>query len=56
LDFSKAFDKVPHKRLIHKLHYYGVRNNTFSWIRSFLQNRKQMTQACSLRTCSCRPS
>jgi hypothetical protein len=39
LDFSKAFDKVPHERLIHKLHYYGVRNNTLSWIRSFLQNR-----------------
>ena len=42
LDFSKAFDKVPHERLIHKLHYYGVRNNTLSWIRSFLQNRKQL--------------
>ena len=42
LDFSKAFDKVPHERLIHKLHNYGVRNNTLSWIRSFLQNRKQL--------------
>ena len=42
LDFSKAFDKVPHERLIHKLHYYGIRNNTLSWIRSFLQNRKQL--------------
>ena len=35
LVFSKVFDKVPHERLIHKLHYYGVRNNTLSWIRSF---------------------
>jgi hypothetical protein len=42
LDFSKAFDKVPYERLIHKLHYYAVRNNTLSWIRSFLQNRKQL--------------
>ena len=30
LDFSKAFDKVPHERLAAKLHHYGVRGNTLS--------------------------
>ena len=26
LDFTKAFDKVPHKRLIHELNYTGMAN------------------------------
>ena len=41
LDFSKAFDKVPHQRLMHKLQFYGIRGNTAKWIQSFLSNRKQ---------------
>lgn len=41
LDFSKAFDKVPHARLLEKLAYYGVRNNTLKWISAFLSQRKQ---------------
>ncbi|KAK3094514.1 hypothetical protein FSP39_002723, partial [Pinctada imbricata] len=41
LDFAKAFDKVPHRRLIHKLNYYGVQGPTLSWIESFLSGRKQ---------------
>ena len=36
LDFTKAFDKVPHRRLLHKLHYYGTKNETHKWIESFL--------------------
>ena len=39
LDFSKAFDKVPHRRLAIKLYYYGIRGNLLSWIECFLQNR-----------------
>ena len=41
LDFSKAFDRVPHERLLLKLHYYGVRGKLLSWIRDFLSQRTQ---------------
>jgi len=41
LDFSKAFDKVPHKRLMTKLWNYGIRGPTHKWIESFLVHRKQ---------------
>ena len=41
LDFAKAFHKVPHQRLLHKLHFYGVRQSTLRWIESFLSKRKQ---------------
>ena len=41
LDFSKAFDMVPHKRLMHKLQHYGISGYTHSWITSFLTNRNQ---------------
>ena len=41
LDFSKAFDKVPHQRLSAKLHHYGIRGKTLGWINSFLAHRQQ---------------
>ena len=41
LDYKKAFDSVPHERLLVKLHAYGIRGNLLLWIRSFLTNRKQ---------------
>ena len=41
LDFSKAFDTVPHHRLLYKLDQYGIRSNTLQWIRNFLSNRRQ---------------
>ena len=42
LDFQKAFDKVPHKRLIHKLEKYGIRGQLSNWIVSFLSDRSQI--------------
>ena len=41
LDFAKAFDKVPHKRLVHKLRAYGIVGKLLDWISEFLRNRKQ---------------
>ena len=41
LDFSKAFDVVPHQHLLLKLDYYGIRNKTLDWIRAFLTQRQQ---------------
>ena len=40
-DFEKAFDKVPHKRLLSKLKSYGLSDNIISWIEAFLCNRQQ---------------
>ena len=41
LDFSKAFDKVPHQRLLMKLERYGIHGNLLSWMESFLTKRVQ---------------
>lgn len=41
LDFSNAFDTVPHQRLISKLNHYGIRGEIRSWISTFLSNRQQ---------------
>ena len=43
LDFSKVFDKVPHKHLLLKLDFYGIRGKTKRWTEDFLSNNtKQM--------------
>ena len=41
MDFSKAFDKVGHQRLLRKLEYYGVRGRNLQWISNFLLHRRQ---------------
>ena len=39
LDFSKAFDTVPHDRLLHKLSHYGITGPIHSWLTCFLTER-----------------
>ena len=41
LDYAKAFDKVDHEILIHKLKCYGIRGKLLEWIESFINNRHQ---------------
>ena len=40
-DFSKAFDIVPHQRLLSKLNYYGIQGKTLAWINLWLTERFQ---------------
>ena len=41
LDFSKAFDKVPHVRLLQKLEHYRICPQLINWIKDFLGQRQQ---------------
>ena len=41
IDFAKAFDSVPHERLLLKLQAYGICGSLLKWFRSFLTTRKQ---------------
>ena len=44
LDFCKAFDKVPHRRLVYKLEQYGIKGikgDLLLWIKDFPHDRQQ---------------
>ena len=43
LDFSKAFDTVPHSKLLHKLEHYGIQGSILSWLQAFLTTRTMRT-------------
>jgi hypothetical protein len=43
-DFSSAFDKVPHSRLIAKLKSLGISGQMLEWLHSFLKNRTQQVK------------
>ena len=41
LDFQKAFNKVPHQRLLLKLKAHGIGNDIINWIVEWLTHRRQ---------------
>ena len=41
LDLAKAFDKVPHKRLLEKLKKHGINGNVLNIIEDWLKDRRQ---------------
>ena len=43
-DFAKAFDTVPHRRLLVKLCCYGISDNIINWIKAFLLGRSQVVR------------
>ena len=41
LDFQKAFDKVPHQRVLLKLKGHGIGKNVINWIEKWFTHRRQ---------------
>ncbi len=41
LDFAKAFDSVPHQRLLKKIKALGIEGKVLDWIAAFLSDRRQ---------------
>ena len=50
LDFSKAFDKVPHGRQLGKLDFYWMRGNLLTWAEAFLIGRTQSVPVDGIRS------
>ena len=44
LDFSRAFYKVPHNKLIQKLEAHGITGSVQEWIKSWLKDRTQLVE------------
>lgn len=50
LDFEKAFDKVPHRRLMYKLSLLNLDPFALNWIENFLLERKQFVEINSAQS------
>ena len=49
-DFAKAFDSVPHQRLLGKLTSYGINGKILKWIRTFLSDRCQIVKVNGMKS------
>ena len=52
LDFTKAFDTVPHRHLIGKLELYGISGNLLGWISDFLRERSHIVSVNGAKSAS----
>ena len=49
-DFAKAFDSVPHKRLLIKVESLGIKGDVLFWIKSYLSGRAQCVNVDGIRS------
>ena len=54
LDFSKAFDTVPHDRLLVKLWFFGIQGPLLDWTAAFLKTREQTVVVDRRRSSACK--
>ena len=52
LDFQKAFDTVPHRRLLGKLESYGISGDMLAWVKGFLSGRSQVVKVNGVESIS----
>lgn len=52
LDYSKAFDKIDHDLMCAKSHYYGFDQTAIKFIKSYLQNRRQIVRVSDTHSSS----
>ena len=50
MDFRKAFDSVPHRRLMRKVEAHGIRGRVYQWTQNFLTNRTQEVTVNGVRS------
>ena len=54
LDFSKAFDTVPHDHLLGKLWFFGIHGPLLDWTAAFLKTREQTVVVDGRRSSQCK--